>query len=128
MLTNRGIVLFCLTLSLTSMSMNTSAQDILTNVSKQGVIRKEQNPVNTSTLMVPKPKLFRSNPLRKTLILNGSDPNNTIDDEDIVASHRRPEVKARKPTLDDDLSDYVKWRLFLARTLAVMRAKQKWGI
>ena len=128
MLTNRGIVLFCLTLSLTSMSMNTSAQDILTNVSKQGVIRKEQNPVNTSTLRVPKPKLFRSNPLRKTLILNGSDPNNTIDDEDIVASHRRPEVKARKPTLDDDLSDYVKWRLFLARTLAVMRAKQKWGI
>ena len=128
MLTNRGIVLFCLTLSLTSMSMNTSAQDILTNVSKQGVIRKEQNPVNTSTLKVPKPKLFRSNPLRKTLILNGSDPNNTIDDEDIVASHRRPEVKARKPNLDDDLSDYVKWRLFLARTLAVMRAKQKWGI
>ena len=110
------------------MSMNTSAQDILTNVSKQGVIRKEQNPVNTSTLKVPKPKLFRSNPLRKTLILNGSDPNNTIDDEDIVVSHRRPEVKARKPTLDDDLSDYVKWRLFLARTLAVMRAKQKWGI
>ena len=128
MLTNRGIVLFCLTLSLTSMSMNTSAQDILTNVSKQGVIRKEQNPVNTSILKVPKPKLFRSNPLRKTLILNGSDPNNTIDDEDIVASHRRPEVKARKPNLDDDLSDYVKWRLFLARTLAVMRAKQKWGI
>ena len=128
MLTNRGIVLFCLTLSLISMSMNTSAQDILTNVSKQGVIRKEQNPVNTSTLKVPKPKLFRSNPLRKTLILNGSDPNNTIDDEDIVVSHRRPEVKARKPTLDDDLSDYVKWRLFLARTLAVMRAKQKWGI
>ena len=75
---------------------------------------------------IPKPKIFRSNPLRKTLILNGSDPFDTVDDEDYLPSYRR-ENKFKNPNPDNDLSDYVKWRLFLARQLALFKYRKKFG-
>jgi hypothetical protein len=79
-------------------------------------------------LRIPKPKLLRSNPLRKSLILGGSDPYNTIDDEDIITSYRRRDLNKFK-TFDseDEVSDYVKFRLFLARNLALMKLQEVRG-
>ena len=79
-------------------------------------------------LRIPKPKLLRSNPLRKSLILGGNDPSNTIDDEDIITSYRRRDLNKFK-TFDseDEVSDYVKFRLFLARNLALMKLQEVRG-
>ena len=73
-----------------------------------------------SQLRIPKPKLLRSNPLRKSLILGGSDPSSTIDDEDIITGYRRRDLdRSYKLEPIDDLSDYVRFRLALARALAM---------
>jgi hypothetical protein len=76
-------------------------------------------------LRIKKPKLLRSNPLRlSSIVLNGSDPACTIDDEDIYVAYRRPDVPKFKPIIDDDdeeLSDYVKTRLLVARMLAMKK-------
>jgi hypothetical protein len=78
-------------------------------------------------LRIKKPKLLRSNPLRKSLLAGGTDPG-LIDDEDIYIGYSRPEVARKKPILDDDdLSDDIKWKLFLARQVALLKYREKWG-
>jgi hypothetical protein len=75
--------------------------------------------------VIRKPKPLRSNPTRYILLrLENNDLGYFIDDEAILASHRRPEIELKKDTVDDDeeLSDYVKTRLWLARHLALMKA------
>ena len=72
-------------------------------------------------------KLLRSNPLRKSLILEGNDLGFTIDDESIHRGFRRPEIAFDHIDNDDDLSDEIKWRLFLARQLALLKYKEKWA-
>lgn len=73
---------------------------------------------------VPKPvikkaKLLRSNPHRFTAItIAGQNPWMVIDDEDII-----PQRRYRFELKDDntDLSDYVRFRLWLARQLAMKK-------
>ena len=76
---------------------------------------------------IPKPKLLRSNPLRKSLILGGSDPADVIDDEDIATGYRRRDLDKSK-TIEpaDDLSDYVLVRLAVARAKAMEAYRTKW--
>ena len=71
-------------------------------------------------LRIPKQKLLRSNPLRKSLILGGEDPANVIDDEDLITGYRRRDLD-KSTTLKpvDDLSDYVLVRLAVARAKAM---------
>ena len=67
-----------------------------------------------------KPKLLRSNPHRFTAIrLADSDPWVTPDDEMLAPAQRR----YRYPDLqqDDQVSDYVAMRLWLARQLAIQK-------
>jgi hypothetical protein len=80
----------------------------------------------TLSQQIRKPKLLRSNPHRKSLLINGEDPGR-IDDEDIISSYRRNLNPVFELDHDDDLSDDIKWRLFLARQLALLKYKQKWG-
>lgn len=90
----------------------------------------KKGPVHANSLIprVPKPKLFRSNPLRKSLILGGSDPINTVDDEDyLVNTHRRPIENKKNKDADQDLPEHIRWKLFLARTAALVRYKQLYG-
>jgi hypothetical protein len=82
---------------------------------------------------IKKPKLLRSNPLRKSLIISGVNPSELdgINDEDIYVGYRREsfELKVQKDPdeIDNDLSDYVKFRLFLARQLALMKYHEVHG-
>jgi hypothetical protein len=87
-------------------------------------IKKEQHFVSRVRIPV-KPKLFRSNPLRKNLILLGSDPAQTIDDEDLIFS--RPRSRVNNNQDDIELSDRVKFRLWLARQLALKKFNEVWG-
>ena len=68
---------------------------------------------------IPKQKLLRSNPLRKSLILGGSDPVNVIDDEDLITGYRRRDLDKSDKIQPDDISDYVLVRLAVARAKAM---------
>ena len=108
-------------LSLASIISNVQAHDIPTGASAQTVIKKEQDRAATRP-RIPKNKLFRSNPLRKSLILGGTDPWNTVDDEDVIVnSYRRPIEPNTICNDDDELSDHIKFRLWLARQLALKK-------
>jgi hypothetical protein len=78
----------------------------------------------------PKPKLLRSNPNRFTSIrLQGSDPYDAPDDEFLCSSlARKPRVQPFQPELDDEeLSDYVKIRLLVARVRALEKYRETQG-
>ena len=42
---------------------------------------------------IPKVKVFRSNPLRKSQILSGTDPYNAVDDEDYIFARNRNKIE-----------------------------------
>lgn len=72
-----------------------------------------------------KPKLLRSNPLRFTLIrLNGLDPKDVdFDDEALCTKKHRPKL-VKNPDTTDDVSDYVKIRLMIARVKALQKYQE----
>jgi hypothetical protein len=80
---------------------------------------------------IKKPKLLRSNPHRFTAIrLAGLDPVYVIDDEDLYTFWRRPWVPKFQPNLDQDdeeLSDYVKTRVLIARVRALQKYHENQG-
>ena len=79
--------------------------------------------------LYPKPKLLRSNPTRKALLLQGNDDGFLIDDEDVLVANRRQEVikdvKVYAP--DEDLPKDIEWKLFLARQLALLKYREVHG-
>ena len=78
-------------------------------------------------LTIKKPKLLRSNPYRLIAIRTwGLDPNLVlISDEDILVNSRRIILKIETSLIDDEeLTDYVKLRLFLARTIAMSKYRE----
>ena len=79
--------------------------------------------------LFPKPKLLRSNPTRKALLLQGNDDGFLIDDEDTLVANRRQEivkdVKIYAP--DEDLPKEIEWKLFLARQLALLKYREVHG-
>ena len=79
----------------------------------------------------PKPKLLRSNPNRFTAIrLQGTNPYDAPDDEFLCSSlARKPRVRPFQPDLDDDeqLGDYVKTRLLIARIRALEKYREMQG-
>jgi len=76
---------------------------------------------------IKKPKLLRSNPYRLIAIRTlGLDPNNVlIGDEDILVNSRRIILKIQTSLInDEELTDYVKLRLFLAREMAMSKYRE----
>ena len=70
--------------------------------------------------VIKKVKLLRSNPHRFTAIrLANLNPADVVDDEDLIPQKRyRSKLEEE---IDDDISDYAKTRLFLARILALRK-------
>ena len=76
---------------------------------------------------IKKPKLLRSNPYRLIAIKTwGLDPNQVlVSDEDILVNSRRIILKIETSLNDDEeLTDYVKLRLFLAREMAMSKYRE----
>lgn len=67
---------------------------------------------------------------RKQLSLLRSKPSDFDDNEeslidfDIYVGYRRPDVVTDFKLDDNDLPEYIKWRLFLARQLALLKYRQ----
>jgi hypothetical protein len=76
-------------------------------------------------LTIKKPKLLRSNPYRLIAIRTwGLDPNKVlVDDEDIIVNSRRIVLKVENST-DEELTYYLKLRLFLAREIAMSKYRE----
>ena len=74
---------------------------------------------------IRKPKLLRSNPYRLIAIKTwGLDPNKVlIEDEDILVNSRRIILKI-ETSLDEELDDYIKLRLLLAREIAMSKYRE----
>ena len=58
-----------------------------------------------------------------------SGDNVCVDDEDLYVGYRKPEVVDKFKLYDDsdDLDDYINFRLWLARQLALAKYYEKWG-
>ncbi len=68
---------------------------------------------------IKKPSLLRSNNL--VYVITVGDDNYEIDSDDVLQTgFRRPEL-VELDNDDDELSDYVKFRLFLARYIALAK-------
>jgi hypothetical protein len=81
-------------------------------------------PKATPSLLIKKPKLLRSNPYRKTTLINGIYTD--VDDEDLIVGDRyRPRFKQLWKELDDlELPEEIQFRLFLARVKALQKYKE----
>ena len=77
-------------------------------------------PVPQAKPLIKKAKLLRSNPHRFTAInFAGVNPWDAIDDEDILPQRR---YRFRfDPEDDHEITDYVRFRLWLARKLAIQK-------
>lgn len=74
---------------------------------------------------IPKPKLFRSNPHRVSHFISDPDNDVLVQDEDLATGYRRRDLT--KIEHEDGISEKVRWRLFLARQLALLKYRQTFG-
>jgi hypothetical protein len=74
------------------------------------------------------PKLLRSNPTKFSLfVLDDNDDDTGFGDEDLLTGYRRRDLdKSSKlhPLPDEELSDYVTVRLFIARAKALEKYRE----
>ena len=73
---------------------------------------------------IPKFKVLRSNPHRYAKIII-DDVDYEVDDEGLMSPYRRKDLN--KIEHEDGISERVRWRLFLARQLAMLKHKEVWG-
>lgn len=90
-------------------------------------------PARVSSIRIPKPKVFRSNPYRVSYFSTADDQDDIfIQDEDILPGYRRQDItKIRSNPTDDDpdgiITEEIRWKLFLARTAAMLRYRELHG-
>ncbi len=80
--------------------------------------------VHVKSQRIPKFKVLRSNPYRYSKIVI-DDLDYEIDDEGLITPYRRRDLN--KIEHDDDISENVRWRLFLARQMALLKYREKFG-
>ena len=81
-------------------------------------------PAHVSAPRIPKFKVLRSNPHRYSKIII-DDLDVEVDDEGLISPYRRRDLI--KIEHEDGISEKVRWRLFLARQLALLKFQEKFG-
>lgn len=81
-------------------------------------------PVHVKSPRIPKFKVLRSNPHRYSKIII-DDVDYEVDDEGLMSPYRRRDIN--KIEHEDGISDKVRWRLFLARQLALLKHRELFG-
>jgi hypothetical protein len=119
----RLVVFIALTTSLTLSLANTNLKSQTHSVSvaqRPTVIRSAQVRVNPPKIQ--KPKIFVGHPHKNFATDWDGD---FLEVDDVITSYRRRDLN--KIEHEDGISDRVRWQLFLARQLAMLKYKQKWG-
>jgi hypothetical protein len=109
-----------ITAVITTSLANTNSNDLASVVQHPTVTPKGPALVKAR---IPKPKLFRTNPHRKAHFLLIDDNNDVfVQDEDLATGYRRRDLtRVEHP---DGISEHVRWRLFLARQLALLKYRE----
>ena len=81
-------------------------------------------PVRVSVLKIQKPKLFVGNP-HKTVVFANDWDDDFLEVDDVITSYRRRDLN--KIEHDEGISEDVRWRLFLARQLALLKHREVHG-
>ena len=119
----RLVVFIALITSLTTSLANTKSKDLTRSVSvAQRPIVTRSVPVRVNHLKLLKPKLFVGNPHK---IFADDYDDDFLEVDDLITSYRRRDLN--KIEHEEGISDNVRWRLFLARQLALLKHKQVWG-
>ena len=114
------IPLIAIMTSLASMTANGKelyGKPTVTVVQRPTVTRNA--PVRVNTLKIQKPKLFVGNPHK--IFINDWD-GDFLEVDDVITSYRRRDLN--KIEHEDGISDSVRWRLFLARQLALLKHRE----
>ena len=118
----RHLVVFTalITAVITTSLASTNSNDLASAVQHPTVTQKGPALVKAR---IPKPKLFRTNPHRKAHFLLIDDNNDVfVQDEDLATGYRRRDLtRVEHP---DGISEHVRWRLFLARQLALLKYRE----
>lgn len=96
-----------------------SANPIVTETQHKTAIRNV--PVRVK---IQKPKLFVGNPHKVTIFADDYD-DEFLEFDDLITSYRRRDLN--KIEHEDGISDKIRWRLFLARQLAMLKYKEVHG-
>ena len=121
------IAILLMTLSLTSMSQTGAKKPTVSVTQVKTVTRNGLAPAKIPR--ISKPKLFRSNPHRAAYYVTATDPDTEIgiDDDDKMSGYRRRDLQKIHNDADsdpDELSEEIRWKLFLARQLALLKYKE----
>lgn len=122
-----GILIATLTIITSQASMSQSGnvpygKPTVTVARPQTVIQSV--PAHVKSPRVPKFKILRSNPHRYAKIII-DDVDYEVDDEGLISPYRRRDLV--KIEHEDGISEKVRWRLFLARQLALLKYREIHG-
>lgn len=118
------VILLTMTILMTSLVANGKVQLDHTAIVVQRPTAIRSVPVRANILKIQKPKLFVGNP-HKILIFANDWDGDFLEVDDVITSYRRRDLN--KIEHDDGISDHVRWRLFLARQLALLKYREVHG-
>lgn len=110
------LITMTLMISLTANGKEHYGKPTATVAQRPTAIRNAQ--VRANVLKIQKPKIFTGNPHKITLFAEDWEYD-IVDVDDVITSYRRRDLN--KIEHEDGISDYVRWRLFLARQLALLK-------
>ena len=127
-----GILIAMLTMTTSLASWNTpqsgnvlSGKPTATVALQKIATQKDQVHVKSR---IPKPKLFRSNPYRLAHFALIDDQDDIfIADDDLATGYRRRDLGKIEQQEEAPLPENIRWRLFLARQLAMMKFREIHG-
>jgi hypothetical protein len=90
----------------------------------QPLTATQKGRVRVSVQKIQKPKLFTGKPHRITVFADDWDCD-FLDVDDVITSYRREDLN--KIEHEDGISEKVRWQLFLARQLALLKYKEVHG-
>ena len=121
------ILIAMLTLMTSQQSMAQIGNESLTPpiaIQKAAATATRSVPARVGVQRIPKFKVLRSNPYRYSKLII-DDLEYEVDDEGLISPYRRRDLNKVEP--EDDYNDRVRWRLFLARQLAMLKYREKWA-
>jgi hypothetical protein len=110
-----------LTISQAKMNLNLSSPEKYSAIVVQHRTATRNALVRVNVLKIQKPKIFTGNPHKINLFADDREYD-IIEVDDVITSYRRKDLN--KLEHEDSISDRVRWRLFLARQLAMLKYKE----
>jgi len=124
-------ILLIITIAMTSLAANGTETIGKPKVTvAQPLTATQSGRVRVSVQRISKPKIFQGKPHKITAFADDWE-DDFLEIDDIITTYRREDLQKIHTDITDDnpdgLSEYIQWRLFLARQLALMKYRQVHG-